>query len=163
MAVKNSELELRSPEAVLMQGMFREYQEAVENKEWVNTITSDCILEFVLEDLLKQTFSQQSKKVTDLFDCSMIRKAKFAYAMGLIDKMTLGDLKLIKDIRNKFAHSIAISFADSKVRNKCKGLSTAKGHTVTASNAYKIYKNAVNQCQKNIITTKIRQKKKQKQ
>jgi len=142
----------------MMQRMLREYQKAVENEEWVNTITWDCVLEFFLEDLLKQTFSQQSKKVAGLFDCSMIQKAKFAYAIGLIDKTTLGDLKLINDIRNKFAHSIDISFADSKVRNKCKGLSTAKGHTVTASNAYKIYKNAVNQCQKNIITTKIRQK-----
>lgn len=138
-------------------------EELKENEEWKSAITSNCLSYFLLRNKLNQTFSQQSKEVENLFDCSMKQKAKFAYAIGLIDKTTLSDLVLINDIRNEFSHCILyISFADPEVKNKCKGLSTAKGHKVKADNCYEIYKNAVNQCLKKIISAKIRQKQEEK-
>lgn len=134
-------------------------EELKDNREWKNAIVSDCLSGLLLRYILNQTFSQQSKEVENLFDCSMKQNAKFAYAIGIINKTTLGDLKLINDIRNKFAHSEwPISFADSEVRNICKGLSTAKGSRITTNNSYKIYDNAVSQCLKNIITAKKRKK-----
>ncbi len=138
-----------------VQQELKESQKAVENEEWVKAITLDCWLDSLLEGLLERAFSQQSKKVTGLFDCNILQKAKFAYALGLINKTTLCDLKLINKIRNTFAHSRNMGFTEPEIQNKCKGLSTAKGHKVTARTSYKIYKDAANQCRMNIIISKI--------
>lgn len=158
MAAKNRELSVQrglQAKVKSVQQELRESQKAVENEEWVKAITLDCWLDSLLENLLERAFSQQSKKVAGLFDCNILQKAKFAYALGLINKTTLRDLKLINKIRNTFAHSRNTGFADPEIQKKCKGLSTAKGHKVTAKTSYKIYKDAANRCRKNIIISKI--------
>lgn len=139
-------------------------QKRMQNEEWRRAITSDSMSDFLLKNLLERTFSKQSKKVSDLFKCSMLQKAKFAYVLGFIDKATLDDLKLVKDIRNMFGHSWHRSFADPKVQKKCKRFSSVKSHKVkvTAKNSFKIYKETVKKCQKNIISAAFSQKESQK-
>ncbi len=165
MAAKNATLSVQrglQAKVKSVQQELRESEKAMRNEEWVNTITFDVWLDFLLEHLLKQNFYQQSKEITGLFDCNILQKAKFAYALGLINKPTFRDLKLINKIRNTFAHSESMDFADSEVQKKCKGLSTAKGHKVTAKTSYKIYKAAAKQCHEKILISKRELMKKRK-
>ena len=154
MAAKMSIQRGLQAKAKSVQQELRESQKAVENEEWVKAITLDCWLDSLLEGLLERAFSQQSKKVPGLFDCNILQKAKFAYALGLINKPTFRDLKVINQIRNTFAHSESMDFANPEVQKKCKGLSTAKGHKVTAKTSYEIYKAAAKQCHKNLLISK---------
>lgn len=130
----------------------KEWREAVKNKRWVGVITWDGGLNAILEDFLKMAFSRNDREVKKLFDCSIVHKARLAYALGLIDKTTLDDLKHIHDIRNIFAHTLNASFANDKVLKKCEGLSTVTKNrsgrkvNVTTSNSYKFYEAAIDKC-----------------
>lgn len=162
MAAKDSKPELQGTPK-LKRRVLSDSQKRMQNEEWRRAITSDSMSDFLLKNLLEQTFSKQSKKVANLFECSMLQKAKFAYVLGFIDKTTLDDLKLINKIRNRFGHSWPMSFENPKVQNICKGFSSIKGHKVkvTAKNSFKIYKNTVKQCHKNIVTATFRPKESQ--
>ncbi len=130
----------------------REWRNILDNKRWVRVFTWDGGLDSILEDFLKLTFSRNNKEVKKLFDCSIVHKARLAYALGLIDKITLDDLKHIHAIRNIFAHAVSASFANDEVLKKCKGLSTCiKDRSggkvnVTTRNSYGFYKAAVDKC-----------------
>jgi DNA-binding MltR family transcriptional regulator len=58
---------------------------------------------------------------------SLSGKIEIAYLFELIDKPTFDDLLLIKDIRNRFAHTTNyVYFSTEAVTDKCKALSTWK-------------------------------------
>lgn len=54
-------------------------------------------------------------------------KIEIAYFFELIDEPLYGDLMLIKDVRNAFAHTTTyVSFSDERIAAKCRQLSTWK-------------------------------------
>ena len=131
----------------------KEWQKAMEDSKRVYVITSDSILDTLLENLLKIIFSRWNKEVEKLFKpdiggplASLTHKARLAYSLGLIDKTALDDLRQTHNIRNIFAHGIEASFADAEVCKACTKLSTANGRKVTAKNSYKFYQDATNKC-----------------
>jgi DNA-binding MltR family transcriptional regulator len=58
---------------------------------------------------------------------SLSSKIEIAYLFELIDQRTFDDLLLIKDIRNRFAHTTNYAyFSNEVIANKCKSLTTWK-------------------------------------
>ena len=82
---------------------------AKENDRTV-AITSVCLLDNVLEKLIQASYVKDSQ-VKSLFKNdhilqSFFAKVNIAYFSGLIPKVIYHDLKLICEIRNRFAHAV---------------------------------------------------------
>ncbi len=126
-----------------------------EDKKRVEVITWDAYFDSFLKDSLVMKFSRNDTNVKELFNPnrggplgSLRNKARFAYALGLIERTTLKDLEQIHKIRNKFAHSIKINFTDKEIVGFVKNLSTVKdSDNVTAKNSYKYFKSALEKCE----------------
>lgn len=127
-----------------------------EDKKRVEVITWDAFFDNYLKFSLVMHFSrnENDKNVKELFDpnrgplVSLPTKARIAYALGLIEQTTLDDLKQIRKMRNKFAHSIKINFADKEIVGIVKDLSTVdEKNNVTAKNSYKFFKSALEKCE----------------
>lgn len=114
----------------------------------VEALNWDAFFNDLLKDLLTLHFVQRDKEVETLMqNINMAKKARLAYALGLIDRTSLNDFVRIRNIRNKFAHRIGATFADTDICKECKGLSTAKDKkTVTVKNSYKFYISALKVC-----------------
>lgn len=124
----------------------------------VEVINWDAAFDHMLKDIIIQHFSRRDKIVAKLFEpsiggplVSLTNKARLAYALELIDKTVLDDLKQIHNIRNIFAHSIGASFTDTEVRKLVEKFSSVKGKDVTAKNSYGHYKSAVCKCLQDIV------------
>ena len=128
-----------------------------EDKKRVEVITWEAFFDNYLKFSLVMHFSRNDTDthVEQLFDSnrggplgSLTNKARFAYALGLIDRTTLKDLQKIRKIRNDFAHSIKINFADKKIVGIVKELSTVDDKdNVTAKNSHKFFKSALDKCE----------------
>lgn len=125
-----------------------------EDKKRVEVITWDAFLNNYLKFSLVMHFSRNDEHVEVLFDSNrgalvnLPIKARIAYALGFIEQTTLDDLKQIRKIRNKFAHSIKINFADKEIVGIVKDLSTVEDkNNVTAKNSYKFFKSALKKCE----------------
>ena len=126
-----------------------------EDKKRVEVITWDAFFDNYLKFSLVMHFSRNDTHVKQLFDptCggplgSLPIKAKFAYALGLIERTTLKDLLGIRKIRNRFAHNIKMNFADEKIVGFVKSLSTVNdSDDVMAKNSYKFFKSALEKCE----------------
>lgn len=147
MAAKNSEqiLALKAKKNTV-QVTVEEWRKVLEDKWRVRVIGFASAFDTLLQAFLEMAFPQRDKEVEKLFDfdnngplVNLPNKARLAYALGLIDKTMLRDLKLISSIRNRFAHNLDIGFADPDVQTKCRKLSTFKGHKITPAAAEKCY------------------------
>lgn len=126
-----------------------------EDKKRVEVITWDAYFDSFLKDSLVMHFSRNDTNVKELFNPnrggplgSLINKARFAYALGLIERTTLKDLEQIHKIRNEFAHSIKINFADEEIVGYVKSLSTVNdSDDVTAKNSSNFLKSALEKCE----------------
>jgi len=119
-------------------------QKMLEDERYVLTLLWGNIFDNLLEEILKKTFSQRGKEAIKLVkNLNIMQKAKLVYALKLIDETTLKDIKLIHEIRCKFAHVVRKGFANVGVCKLCGQLSTAKGQKVTANNSYDLYVKAV--------------------
>ena len=67
-----------------------------------------------------------------------------AYALGLIEKATLNDLKELATVRNRFAHLASPDLADKKLKKACEKL--AKAEKVTPDNYLSIYREGALRC-----------------
>tara|TARA_E500000318_G_scaffold46673_6_gene44023 strand:+ start:14781 stop:15335 length:555 start_codon:yes stop_codon:yes gene_type:complete len=56
-------------------------------------------------------------------------KIDAAHALSVVDEVSFKDLHIVRKIRNKFAHTIALSFEDDSVSDQCKNLSGRLGPT----------------------------------
>ncbi len=135
----------------LAQGI--QWEEVLKDKQRATVIMMDAALDLLLAALIGTAFSRKDKEVQSLFAysndgplCSLTRKARLAYALSLIDKTTLNDLRNIHIIRNRFAHSIIPDFNDSEIRKAAKKLSTAKNQEVTADNYLDFHHSATQKC-----------------
>ena len=137
---------------------IRSLNELLADTKRVQAINMDTIFDNMVKKLLLSHFSQQGKTVEELFDTnirgplvSLTHKAKLLYALGLIDKIARKDLEYIHRIRNKFAHSVEASFADTEVVKCVRKLSAAKDQEITERNSYKFYHKALGKCKKSLI------------
>jgi len=139
-----------------------------EDKKRVEVITWDAYFDSFLKGSLVMHFSRNDTNVKELFNPnrggplgSLINKARFAYALGLIERTTLKDLEQIHKIRNKFAHSIKINFADKEIVGFVKSLSTVNdSDDVTAKNSYKFFKSALEKCEECLYQVVVQESKK---
>ena len=125
----------------------KQWEKAIEDQKRSTVIVVDITFDILLAEIIERTFPRRTKDVQKLVNgINMIQKARLAYILGLIDKMVLGDLEQMHEIRNKFGHSFEASFTHTKVLKFVRELSTAKGQEVTEKNSYKFYKSAGIKC-----------------
>ena len=88
-----------------------------------------------IEDMLEKLLLTRGRRISNklaksIFGgmgplSSLSAKIEIAYFFELIDEPSFDDLKLIKDIRNRFAHTTTfVFFSTEAILNKCKQLST---------------------------------------
>lgn len=117
----------------------------------VEALNWDAFFNESLKRLLFLHFSRRDNEVKKLMEnINMVKKARLAYALGLIDKTALKNFAQIREIRNRFVHNLGTSFADSKVLKFVGKLSTTQGLMVTAKNSFKFYTSALRACLTNI-------------
>jgi DNA-binding MltR family transcriptional regulator len=82
-----------------------------------------------IDDLLRQTISSflvEGAAVTALVDNGALStfsaRIMTAHALGLISDDEKGECTAIRNIRNKFAHKVKMSFQDAEVEGFCSGL-----------------------------------------
>jgi DNA-binding MltR family transcriptional regulator len=128
------------------------WERALEDEKRIKVLNYDTLFDTSLKDLLMVHFSQDDKEVGKLFEptiggplVSLTHKARLAYALGLIDQTLRKDVAQIHSIRNEFAHSGKMDFANDQVVKLVRRLSTAKGKSgpFVVKNSYKLYINAV--------------------
>jgi len=97
-------------------------------------IISGAFLDSLLRDLLASFMIDDNKAVDELLGTesysetplgSFGARIKTAYCLGLISKLEYNDLKLKKNIRNRFAHILhGYSFDDKEILKWCDNLQT---------------------------------------
>jgi len=81
------------------------------------TILGATFLEMALENILKEFFPDKSNEVEELFKfpqslSNFSNKINLSFCLGLIDKVIKDDLRRVKNIRNRFAHDLYVTFED---------------------------------------------------
>lgn len=103
----------------------RTFDEVFKQTDRASAIVSSSLLEELLERLILAFLIDNEKTKNNLFDgmaplSTMSAKINVAYHLGLINKNEYEDLKIIKNIRNDFAHSFeTINFETQRIKNKC--------------------------------------------
>jgi DNA-binding MltR family transcriptional regulator len=98
-----------------------------------NALVIAGLIDDDLQKLLLTAMRELSSKMVDrLFDGygplkDFAAKIDVAFAFNLIDEKTHSDLRIIKDVRNKFAHAIRFTFFSSpEIIKLCQKLSNFK-------------------------------------
>jgi len=135
-----------------------EADKVMADKTRAEILVRDTLLDETLRHSLERSFKRSDETVANLFDSmrpgplgTLIQKASFAYVLGLIDKVTLEDIKNLHKIRNGFAHLEKPDFTDKDIAKACKKLSVAKGFEVTAENYLQFYREAVIKCIRHML------------
>jgi DNA-binding MltR family transcriptional regulator len=108
----------------------RTFDEVFKQTDRASAIVSSSLLEELLERLILAFLLDNEKAKKDLFDgmaplATMSAKINIANHLGLINKNEYEDLKIIKNIRNDFAHSFeTINFETQRIKDKCIRLKT---------------------------------------
>ncbi|MCH7692683.1 MAG: transcriptional regulator [Proteobacteria bacterium] len=85
----------------------------------------------MLDDLLMQIIQaflikgDSANKLLSGFNAplgSLSSRVEAAHALGLISREERSDATIIRKIRNEFAHTLAVSFEDQQVKDKCAAL-----------------------------------------
>ncbi len=87
-------------------------------------IVGESFLDIILEHVLLAFLPEDDTEVKRLTDFDQPlgtygNKLRFAYCLGLIEKIVKDDIKLIGKIRNRFAHDLYASFEDSNIKSWC--------------------------------------------
>ena len=78
-----------------------------------------------LEDLLRAFFVADEREAEYLLGTNLQSfgaRVRTAYCLGLLSEDECHDLRIIKEIRNHFAHHLHVSFEDAFVLEHCRGL-----------------------------------------
>jgi DNA-binding MltR family transcriptional regulator len=103
----------------------RTFEEVFKQTDRASAIVSSALLEELLERLVLAFLIDHQSAKRDLLDgmtllSTMSAKINLAYYLGLLEQSEFEDLKLIKNIRNDFAHSFeTISFETQRIKDKC--------------------------------------------
>tara|TARA_R110000796_G_scaffold68403_2_gene156655 strand:- start:49 stop:609 length:561 start_codon:yes stop_codon:yes gene_type:complete len=102
-------------------------------------VTSVALLEGAIQRLLvSRLVVSNEATVSDLFGPGgplrdFSSKIKVAYAIGLVGPKTRGDLDVIREVRNAFAHTMfPVSFEDTEIANAASRVTFAKRITPDA-------------------------------
>jgi DNA-binding MltR family transcriptional regulator len=133
------------------------WKDILKDKQRTKVIMMNTALDYSLAALVSTAFSRKDKEVQGLFNPTqngplntLPKKAGLAYALNLIDKTTLQDLKNLHAIRNRFAHSIRPDFNDPEIKKRTKKLSTFNNQEITADNYLDFHDRAIEKCDKYI-------------
>jgi len=99
---------------------FREEHERSSDRALV--IVGAAFLDALLEYNLAAFFVEDSKEAKPLLSLTYNHKTRLAYCLGLIPATVRDDLRLVGQIRNKFAHRLDASFAQPEIRRDCVAL-----------------------------------------
>jgi DNA-binding MltR family transcriptional regulator len=108
------------------------FDEVFKQTDRASAIVSSALLEELLERLLLAHLVDHVSVKRDLFEgiaplSTMSAKINLAYYLGLLNQNEFDDLKLIKKIRNDFAHSFeGINFETPRIKDKCLLFKTLK-------------------------------------
>jgi len=86
-------------------------------------LVAAALLDLNLEDLLRAFLISDDREVERLLGTSLAtmgNRMRMAYCLGLISRNELRDLRIIKGVRNYFAHNLYVSFDDPRVREDCR-------------------------------------------
>jgi DNA-binding MltR family transcriptional regulator len=101
-----------------------DYREASERAV---AIVGAAFLDALLSDILTEFMIDNKKEVEKLL-CpdgplgTYGSRVTACYCLGFLGKIAVADLRLVGKIRNRFAHDIRASFADSKISQWCREL-----------------------------------------
>jgi DNA-binding MltR family transcriptional regulator len=94
---------------------------------FLDNLLRDLIASFMIDDVKTVNELLGSEKSFETPLSSFDARIKTAYCLGLISKSEYHDLKLIKGIRNRFAHKLhGYSFDDQEIIKLCNLLETPK-------------------------------------
>jgi hypothetical protein len=85
-------------------------------------IVGAAFLDTLLEHILVNFLVDDEKEVKKMLKETYSNKITMAYCLGLIGKTIREDLRLVGEIRNRFAHDLYASFNDEKIQSRCKSL-----------------------------------------
>lgn len=108
------------------------FVEIFKQSDRASAVVSGGILEEILQRMIIAFFLPHSNVRKTMFDgltpiSTFGAKIDLSYHLGLINKTEYEDLKLIKKIRNDFAHSIkGINFETENIKDRCLQLQTLK-------------------------------------
>jgi len=148
--------------------VWEEIMNKMEDAERMQVLNRDTMIDSNLKDLLLLfKFSRDDEEVEELFHpnrgalSSLTNKARLAYALDLIDKPTLIDLRNIHSIRNKFAHSTDMDFDNDEVVKLVRKLSTAedkeKKKPITMKSSFELYSTASKACSKAVLRALVKE------
>lgn len=104
----------------------RRFYDVINNEsDLACAIVGGSYLEAILDNLISSRF--RACELADRIVAEQGRnfwgKIEFAYALDLIDERTRDDLQLLREIRNRFAHShLQLTFADPWLQSACENL-----------------------------------------
>ena len=108
------------------------FVEIFKQSDQASAVVSGSILEELLQRMITAFLLPHANVRKSMFDgitpiSTFGAKIELSYHLGLINKEEYEDLKLIKNIRNEFAHSIkGISFETESIKDRCIQLQTLK-------------------------------------
>ena len=123
-------LSLSKLEASFAPKVFREIQEASDRTAAILAATSvqSTLREYIIVHLArKEPESTAPLLERDGALATFFAKIHLAFAMGLISKVDVGDLEIIRRVRNVFAHSVLpLDFADDTIEKEVRKLALYK-------------------------------------
>lgn len=98
-----------------------------EENERSIAIVAATFLETLLEHILWAFLVDDEKEVENLLRYdqplgTFSGKIRMVYCIGLIPRPIRNDLDYVRKIRNKFAHTLNVSFEDQQIRDWCRNL-----------------------------------------
>ena len=91
---------------------------AIVGPAFLDSLLSDILIEFMVEDEKEVNKLLQPEGPLGAYGS----RVTTCYCLGLIGGIVTADLRLVGKIRNRFAHDIRASFADSRIRQWCRAL-----------------------------------------
>lgn len=88
-------------------------------------LVAAALLDANLEDLLRAFMVPDQREVEYLLGSnlqSLGARVRACYCLGLLSEDECNDLRIIKEIRNHFAHNLLVSFEDQAVQKRCADL-----------------------------------------
>ena len=110
-------------------GWLTEFQSETERGA---AVLCAAFLDSSIEALIKSYLVDDPKELDRLFDPDMplsgfVTRARMAYALGLLTKGALADIKVLAKIRNMFAHKLhGLTFKTPVVARECRKLGAPK-------------------------------------
>jgi len=98
-----------------------------ESSDRAVAIVGPAFLDALLTDILIEFMVDDAKEVKELLRHdgpfgSYASRVRACYCLGLVSEIVAADLKLIGNIRNRFAHEIRVNFSDPKICQMCQKL-----------------------------------------